>query len=103
MKKSPQFHGAINLTQTHRGPLPLHQIDGPDHLEAELHTTLGVVDARRRQTRHAVIAVAQELDPQAVALLENRKTFIVEADLQGPWMSNFILLEDAHKTSRMLV
>lgn len=65
-----QFHEWL----THRGPLPLDQIDGLDHLEAELHAALGVVDARSRQARHAVVAVAQQLDPQAVALLKTNKT-----------------------------
>ena len=59
-------------TSTHRGPPPLDEIDGADHLEAELDAALGVVDARRRQPRHAVVAVAQQLDPQAVALLQKK-------------------------------
>ena len=75
-KVPPPFHGALKILP-HRGPLPLDEIDGLDHLEAELDAALGVVDARRRQPRHAVVAVAQQLDPQAVALLETRQEEMV--------------------------
>ena len=80
LKKSspPPFHGALKFKVpsflAHRCPLPLDEVDGLDHLEAELDAALGVVDARHGQPRHAVVAVAQQLDPQAVALLEGNKT-----------------------------
>ena len=47
-------------------------VDGLDHVQAELDAAVGVVRPRHRQPGHAVVAVAQELDPKAVALLKNR-------------------------------
>jgi hypothetical protein len=42
---------------------------GPDHVKAHFHAALCVVGARFRQSRDAVVAVAQQLDPQTLALL----------------------------------
>lgn len=39
------------------------------HVQPHLHTAVGVVGPRLRQTRHAVVAVSQNLDPQTVVLL----------------------------------
>lgn len=46
-----------------------HSRDGLDHVNAHLHTAVSVVPARLRQPRHAVVAVPQDLDAQAVVLL----------------------------------
>lgn len=51
-------------------PLGLpHSRDGLNHVNAHLHTAVSVVPTRLRQPRHAVVAVPQDLDAQAVVLL----------------------------------
>lgn len=46
-----------------------HSRDGLDHVDPHLHAAVRVVPARLRQPRHAVVAVPQDLDAQAVVLL----------------------------------
>ena len=50
-------------------PLPLDDVDGPDHLLSELHAASGVVLPGHWEAGHAVVAVAQQLDAEAVAFL----------------------------------
>jgi hypothetical protein len=47
--------------------------DGVDHVEPHLDAVLGVVDARIRKSGHAVVAIAQDLDSQAVVVLKRIK------------------------------
>ena len=46
--------------------------DRVDHIESHLNTALGVVRPRLAQAAHAVVAVAQDLDPHTVVLLWGR-------------------------------
>jgi len=46
--------------------------DRVDHIESHLNAALGVVRPRLAQAAHAVVAVAQDLDPHAVVLLRGR-------------------------------
>ena len=42
--------------------------DGVDHVEAHFHAALRVIRPRLRQPAHAVVAVAQQFDPQTMVL-----------------------------------
>lgn len=44
-------------------------LDGLTHIQAHLHAVPGVMRQRLGQTRHAVVAVPQDLDPHALVLL----------------------------------
>lgn len=50
-------------------PCPPHSRDGLDHVDPHLHAAVRMVPTRLRQPRHAVVAVPQDLDAQAVVLL----------------------------------
>jgi hypothetical protein len=50
----------------------LHLRDGVDHVEPHLDGVPGVIAARVRQPRHAVVAVTQDLYTQAVVLLQQK-------------------------------
>lgn len=47
--------------------------DGVDHVQTHLHTAVGVVCLRLGQSRHAVVAIAQDLNSAAVVFLEWKK------------------------------
>ncbi len=47
----------------------MHSLDGVDHVQSHLHGVLGVVVAGVRQPGDAVVAVAQDLDAQALVVL----------------------------------
>lgn len=49
-------------------------LDGLTHIQAHLHTVLGMVRQRFRQTRHTIIAVPKDLDPHAFIFLKERHT-----------------------------
>jgi hypothetical protein len=49
-----------------------HLRDGVDHVEPHLDGVPGVVAARIRQPRHAVVAITQDLYTQAVVLLQQK-------------------------------
>lgn len=46
-----------------------HLRDGVNHVQAHLHTAVGMVCLGLGQARHTVITVSQDLDPSAVVLL----------------------------------
>lgn len=50
-----------------------HAGDGIDHVQTHLHGAVGVVRARFRQARDAVVAVAEDFDPEAMVILEEKK------------------------------
>ena len=54
------------VTETTQG---VYSRDGINHVYAELYTAVGVVGAGVRDPAHAVVAVPQQLDPQAVVLV----------------------------------
>lgn len=49
-----------------------HSRDGVDHVQAHLHTAVGVVSLGLSEARHAVVAISQDLDAAAVVLLQTR-------------------------------
>lgn len=47
-----------------------HAGDGVDHVQAHLHGAVGMVRAGLGQPRYAVVAIPQDLDAEAVVILE---------------------------------
>ncbi len=56
-------------TTTYRATFSLDEVDGLDHVEAQLDAAVGVVGSGNRQSGHAVVAIAQKLDPETVTHL----------------------------------
>ena len=53
-----------------------HVLDELDHVEAHVDAVAGVLGVGQRHPRHAVVAVAQDLDPKAAVLLKNVATIL---------------------------
>jgi len=51
-------------------------LDGVNHVHAHLHTAARVVLTWVRHARHAVVTVAQDLDPQTRVVLKKARLFI---------------------------
>lgn len=51
-----------------------HSRDGVDHVQAHLHTAMGVVSLGLGEARHAVVTVSEDLDAAAVVLLQGERT-----------------------------
>lgn len=47
-----------------------HSRDGVDHVQTHLHAAVSVIRLGLRQAGHTVVAVAQNLDPPTVILLQ---------------------------------
>lgn len=47
--------------------------DGVDHVQAHFHGAMGMVGARLWKTGHAVVAVAQDFDSEAVVVLKQQE------------------------------
>ena len=68
--RQSQRHG---LTAATHNPLRHSQLTLPyrlDHLQPHVDAVVGVVRPRHRQTRHTVVAVAQDLNPHALVVLQ---------------------------------
>lgn len=50
-----------------------HSRDGVNHVQAHLHTAVGMVGLGLRQARHTVVAIAQDLYATAVVLLGDKE------------------------------
>lgn len=62
-----------------------HVADGADHVQSHVDAAARVVGAAVRQPAHAEVAVAQQLDPEAVVLLDRqRNTTIAASGNDGP-------------------
>ena len=82
MKESPPtlkemiFHpfrgGPCRLRLIAHSFLSLYSQDGVDHVQAHLDAVPGVVVVRLGQTRNAIVAVAEDLDAEAVVVLKAR-------------------------------
>lgn len=68
-----------------------HLLDGLTHVQAHLHTVLGMVGQWLRQTRHAVVTVAEDFDAHALVFLRERKTQTTPA-----WTTTSCERERAH-------
>ena len=57
-------------TTTYRATFSLDEVDGLDHVEAQLDAAVGVVGPGHRKSGHAVVAITQQLDPETVTHLK---------------------------------
>ena len=57
-------------TTTYRATFSLDEVDGLDHVEAQLDAAVGVVGPGHRKSGHAVVAITQQLDPKTVTHLK---------------------------------
>lgn len=56
--------------KSYRCSLPFDEVDGLDHVKAELDAAVGVVTPGHGEAGHAVVAVAKQLDPEATRFLK---------------------------------
>ena len=61
----------------------LDRVDGLDHVEAEVDAAVGVVLPGHGEAGHAVVAVAEQLDPQAVAVLHACRVIVNHPSVPG--------------------